>query len=164
MCLYFCSIDSNIGFLPAFLSASAGKNHERILRSRWKSYSERSTNLVSADPLINCMSQASISERLKIWLAVCLPILFMAYVHLQAQIMMYRIEHGDLASRVTHIYGQPDKTERTMLFCDGIFKWEGDCPTQRHSLYHFYKTGIDRWVVFGYDAEHRVVFKTSGDL
>ena len=104
------------------------------------------------------------NEKLKIWLAVSLPILGLVYVHLKAEIMMYRLEIGESAKRVIDVYGEPDKTETTMLFCDGIFAWEGECPSQRYSLYHFYKKGIDRWVVLGYDSKGRVAFKTKGDL
>lgn len=113
---------------------------------------------------ISRLKQAATKERVKLWLAILLPILGLVYVHISAHIMMYRIKFGMSEAEVLQIYGKPDKTDKEMLFCDGIFAWQGDCPNQRHQHYQFYKKGIDRWVIFGYDVEHRVAFKTLGDL
>ena len=110
------------------------------------------------------MTQHGVRERLKLWLAVGVPIMALIYVHFTAQIMMFRIDEGETAARVLDIYGKPDKTEPIMLFCDGIFAWQGACPTEHHQSYHFYKKGIDRWVVLGYDSHQRVAFKTQGRL
>ena len=108
--------------------------------------------------------QTPTKERVKLWLAIALPILGLVYVHISAHIMMYRLKPGMSAVQVTRIYGKPDKTDTQMLFCDGIFEWNGDCPKQSHQRYDFYKKGIDRWVIVGYGAEQRIEFKTLGDL
>lgn len=127
-------------------------------------------------------------EQFKVYAAIILPILALVYVHAAAHIMFYRIELGMHEREVERIYGAPDKNEATMIFCERIFEWSGECPPdssldsdpnadpdadqdpakglaqQPLSSYQFFKKGIDRWVVIGFDSEHRVAFKTIGSL
>ena len=110
------------------------------------------------------ISPAKSKDRFKVFAAVTLPILGLVYVHAAAHIMFYRIDLGMHESTVERIYGTPEKNEATMLFCERIFEWSGDCPQDTHGSYQFFKKGIDRWVVVGFDSEHRVAFKTIGSL
>ena len=83
---------------------------------------------------------------------------------MEMHILFHRVELGALRSHITESFGQPDRTEQSMLFCEEIFAWTGDCPDSPHHIYHFYRTGIDRWVVIGFDQNGYARFKAKGSL
>lgn len=93
-----------------------------------------------------------------------LPLLVLVIIHLESYAFFHWISLGIKAEQLPSLLGEPDRTERTMLFCDGIFSWTGDCPQIAHTEYRFYRTGIDRWVVVGIDEHGIVAFKSIGKL
>ena len=95
---------------------------------------------------------------------VGLPIVAFVYVHLESHIVYHRIDLGMSGAAVTKRFGAPDRRESSMLFCEKIFSWSGECPENEHHQYRFFRTGIDRWVVVGLDREGVVRFKTMGKL
>ncbi|MGR8949289.1 MAG: hypothetical protein ACU84Q_14685 [Gammaproteobacteria bacterium] len=99
-----------------------------------------------------------------VYLAVFLPLLAFAYVHLEMHILYGRIAIGTHHTEITGKFGEPDRIEGSMLFCEDIFEWTGDCPDTNLARYDFYRTGIDRWVVIGFDDSGKAAFKSKGSL
>ena len=103
-------------------------------------------------------------DNLKVLVAVTLPVLAFVYVHVRSYWLFAQIELGSAKEVVTATMGEPDKDESHMLFCDGFFEWDGECPTQHIPSFSFYRRGLDRWIVVGFDVRNQVVFRTMGDL
>lgn len=95
---------------------------------------------------------------------ISIPILAFIYVHFESHIVYHRIELGMSNSSVAQKFGSPDRREPTMLFCEKIFDWTGECPSAPHAEYQFFRTGIDRWVVVGFNRHGLVSFKSIGKL
>ena len=97
-------------------------------------------------------------------LVIALPILAFIYVHMESHIVYHRVKIGMSSADISNMFGTPERLESTMLFCEKIFQWTGDCPTMRYHEFQFFRTGIDRWVVIGFDEQAVVRFKTLGKL
>lgn len=95
---------------------------------------------------------------------VALPVMAFVYVHFESHIVYHRIDLGMSGDSLSKRFGTPDRRESSMLFCEKIFQWTGECPEYQHHEYRFFRTGIDRWVVVGLDRDGLVRFKTLGKL
>ena len=112
----------------------------------------------------NISERARQKRQIPVYLAIGLPLLAFIYVHLEMHILFHRVELGALQTSIEDRFGQPDRVEQSMLFCEDIFDWSGECPTTMEGDYYFYRTGIDRWVVIGFDQEGYTRFKAKGSL
>ena len=93
-----------------------------------------------------------------------LPVLAFIYIHAESHILYHRISLGMSEFELVDKFGPGDRQEPTMLFCERIFHWTGECPDNPLNSYRFYRTGIDRWVVVGFDQHGAAAFKSIGKL
>lgn len=97
-------------------------------------------------------------------LTVLGALMLIIYVHISVYIDFYRLKLGASADHASRLLGEPDKQEAQMLFCDGYFSWTGECPTVEAKEYWFFKRGIDRWLVLGFDSDGQVIFRSIGKI
>ena len=86
------------------------------------------------------------------------------YIHVRAPIVFNGVEIGMSRAEVIEHLGNSVRTEREMIFCAHYFLWSGACPrVSQISEFFFYKFGIDRWIVVGFDERSIFIFRIMGD-